>query len=68
MPMPSRIDIAFEVNPEVSDGEMARERQVGYTEREAAEAVANVAPVWFANLHVVSTLLDFPAASRLARA
>ena len=68
MPMPSRIDIAFEVNPEVSDGEVARVRQVGYTEREAAETVANVAPVWFAKLHVVGTWLDFPAASRLARA
>jgi hypothetical protein len=44
--MPSRIDVAFEVNPEVSDGEVARVRQVGYTEREAAETVANVAPVW----------------------
>jgi hypothetical protein len=55
MPIPSHIDIAFEVNPEVSDGEVARVRQSGYTERGAAESVANVAPVWFANLHVVGT-------------
>jgi hypothetical protein len=28
MPVPSKIDIAFEVNPEVSAGEVARVRQV----------------------------------------
>jgi hypothetical protein len=40
----------------------------GYTGSEAAEAFAGLAPVVFADLRVAGTLLDFPAASRRARA
>jgi hypothetical protein len=41
---------------------------LGYTESEAAETVANVALVLFANLRVAGTSLDFPAAAQLAHA
>jgi hypothetical protein len=67
MSIPSRIDIAFEVNPEMSDGEVAGVRQTGYTESEEAESVADVAPDLLTNFHSAGTLLDFLAAPPLAR-
>jgi hypothetical protein len=67
MSIPSRIDIAFEVNPEMSDGEVARVLQTGYTEGEEAKSVANVAPGLLTNFHSAGTLLDVPAAPPLAR-
>ena len=51
----------------MSDGEVARVRQAGYTESQAAESVANVALDLLTNFHVAGTLLDFPAAPPLAR-
>jgi hypothetical protein len=67
MSIPSSIDIAFEVNPERSDGEVARVKQMGYTESEEAESVANVAPGLLTNFNPAATWLDFPAAPLLAR-
>jgi hypothetical protein len=67
MSIPSCIDIALEVNPEMSDREVARVRQAGYTQREAPECVANVAAGLLTNFHSAGTVLDFPAAPPLAR-
>ena len=67
MSIPSRNDTAFAVNPEISDGEVARVRPASYTESEAAESVANVLPDLLASFHVAGTWLDLPAGPPLAR-
>jgi hypothetical protein len=51
----------------MSEGQVARVWQTGYTESEAAQAVVNVARDMFTNFHGACTLLDYPAAPPLAR-
>jgi len=51
----------------MSDGEVARMQQAGYTESANAESVVNVAADLLTTFHVAGTLLDFPAAPPLAR-
>ncbi len=51
----------------VSDGDLARVRNAGFTDGEIAELIANVALNLFSNYfnHVAGTKVDFPAASPL---
>ncbi len=51
----------------MSDGQLARVSQTGYTESEAAESVANVAMDLLTNFPVAVLLLDVAASSQFAR-
>ena len=49
----------------MGDREVDRVRQVGYTENQTAEPVANVVLDLLTDFHVDATLLDFPVATPL---
>ena len=51
----------------MSDTQVARLRQAGYTESEASESAANIALNLFPNFPTAGTVLDFLPAAPLTR-